>query len=57
MKKPVNLYRDIVSGLLFVIGVFGFMSGEFVLSTLLFGGASLTSNLDFKDSVQTNCSM
>jgi hypothetical protein len=35
-----------------VVGVFGFMSGEFVLSTLLFGSASLTSNLDLKDSVR-----
>lgn len=52
MKKPFNLYRDIVTGLLFVVGVFGFMSGEFILSTLLFGSASLTSNLDFKDTVQ-----
>ncbi len=52
MKKPINLYRDIATGLLFVVGVFGFMSGEFVLSTLLFGTASLTSNLDLKDAVR-----
>ncbi len=52
MKKPINLYRDVVTGLLFVVSVFGFMSGEFVLSTLLFGTASLTSNLDLKDAVQ-----
>jgi hypothetical protein len=52
MKKPINLYRDIITGLLFVVGVFGFMSGEFVLSTLLFGSASLTSNLDLKDAVR-----
>ncbi len=52
MKKPIHLYRDIATGLFFVVGVFGFMSGEFVLSTLLFGTASLTSNLDLKDAVQ-----
>jgi len=52
MKTPINLYRDIVTGVLFLVGVFGFMSGEFVLSTLLFGTASLTSNLDLKDAVQ-----
>jgi hypothetical protein len=27
--------------------MFGFMSGEFIISTLLFGLASLLSNLDF----------
>lgn len=52
MSKPINLYKDVVTGLLFTLGVFGFMSGEFILSTLLFGSASLASNLDFKGSVQ-----
>jgi hypothetical protein len=52
MSKPINLYKDVVTGLLFTLGVFGFMSGEFILSTLLFCSASLASNLDFKGSVQ-----
>lgn len=52
MKKPVNFYKDIVTGLLFTAGVFGFMSGEFILSTVLFGSASLTSNLDLKGAVR-----
>ena len=42
-----NLNRDILTGLFFITGVFGYMSGEFVISTMLFGMASLTSNLDF----------
>jgi hypothetical protein len=52
MSKPINLYKDVVTGLLFTLGIFGFMSGEFILSTLLFGSASLTSNLNFKGSVR-----
>ncbi|MDD1620975.1 MAG: hypothetical protein LUQ11_05800 [Methylococcaceae bacterium] len=52
MNKSSNLYRDIVSGLLFVTGVFSFMSGEFVISTLLFGVSSLTSNLEFAKPVR-----
>lgn len=52
MSKPINLYKDIATGVLFTLGIFGFMSGEFMLSTLLFGSASLTSNLDFKESVR-----
>ena len=46
MNKPNNLYKDIATGLFFTIGVFGFMSGEFVISTMLFGAASISSNLD-----------
>lgn len=45
-----NKYRDITTGLLFVSGVFGFVSGAFVISTTLLGAASLISNLDFSDS-------
>lgn len=52
MSKPINLYKEVVTGLLFTLGVFGFMSGEFILSTQLFGSASLASNLDFKGSVR-----
>ena len=48
MQTPRNLYRDIVTGFLFIIGVFGFMSGEFLISTCLFGFASVSSNLDFE---------
>lgn len=44
--KVKNLKRDIFTGLLFIVGIFGFMSGEFVISTMLFGIASLSSNLD-----------
>jgi len=51
MHRSKNLYRDIVIGLSFTVGVFGFMSGEFIISTLLFGLASLISNLDFSCSL------
>ncbi|QWF69490.1 hypothetical protein KEF85_08850 [Methylomonas paludis] len=47
MKKPFNWYRDVATGLLFTTGVFGFMSGEFIISTILFGAATIASNLDF----------
>jgi hypothetical protein len=50
MHKSRNLYRDIVIGLSFVVGVFGFMSGEFIISTLLFGFSSLVSHFDFSPS-------
>lgn len=47
MTKPTNLYRDIFTGLFFTTGVFGFMSGDFISSTLLFGAATVASNIDF----------
>ena len=48
MTKSKNLYRDIFIGISFMSGVFGFMSGEFILSTLLFAMASLSSNMDLE---------
>jgi len=50
MNKSNNLYKDVLTGLFFTTGVFGFMSGEFIISTMLFGAATIASNLDFSDS-------
>lgn len=47
MNKSINLYKDVITGLFFISGVFGFMSGQFVISTMLFGAASLFSNIEF----------
>lgn len=52
MNKSTNLYKDIFTGIFFTVGVFGFMSGEFILSTLLFGAATISSNLDFGGSIK-----
>ena len=52
MMNESNKYRDITTGLLFVTGVFGFVSGAFIISTTLFGAASLISNLDFADTAE-----
>jgi len=35
------------AGLLFLTGVLRFLSGQFLILTILFGTASLASNLDF----------
>jgi hypothetical protein len=53
MMRFNNLKRDVLTGLCFLSGVFGFMSGEFVISTMLFGIASLISNLDFGAPIRT----
>lgn len=36
---------DIVLGLIFIIGIFGFISGEFIISTVLFASAAIYSNI------------
>jgi len=40
-----TLYKDILVGLLFISGIWGFISGEFIISTLLFAGAAIYSNM------------
>jgi len=47
MKTTQNLYRNVMTGLLLVTGILSFMSGQFLMSTLLFSTASLSSYLDF----------
>ncbi|MDD5269195.1 MAG: hypothetical protein PHO08_19100 [Methylococcales bacterium] len=37
--------KDILIGLLFVIGILGFFSGEFIISTVLFASAAIFSNI------------
>jgi hypothetical protein len=37
--------KDFVLGLIFITGIYGFISGEFVISTILFAGAAIYSNI------------
>jgi hypothetical protein len=52
MKNSKSMYRDVMTGLLFMAGILSFISGDFVFSTLLFGTASLTSNLNIAKPVR-----
>ena len=54
MKKPStyyedllmnDLYKDILIGTVFAIGLVGFISGEFIISTTLFASAAIASNI------------
>lgn len=40
-----DLKKDILLGMMFIIGVFGFMSGEFIVSTVVFASAAIFSNI------------
>ncbi len=37
--------KDTIMSILFIAGIFGFISGEFILSTLLFATAAISSNI------------
>lgn len=43
-----DLKKDILFSLMFLCGIFGFTSGEFIASTLLFATASLLSSISLK---------
>lgn len=42
-----DLYKDMLTALAFLTGLFGFVSGEFIISSILFASASIASNVNF----------
>lgn len=40
-------YQDLTVGVLVMLGIFGFMCGEFIFSTTLFCASSLISSINF----------
>ncbi len=40
-----NFNKDIMIGLMFITGIWSFISGQFIFSTLLFAGAAVFSNI------------
>jgi len=41
-----ELYKDILTGAVFVTGLIGFISGEFIISSTLFATAAIASNVN-----------
>jgi len=41
-----TLNKDIFTGLMFISGLFGFISGEFIISSTLFASAAISSNIN-----------
>lgn len=41
-----DFYKDILIGTVFVIGLLGFISGEFIISSTLFASAAIASNVN-----------
>jgi hypothetical protein len=41
-----DFYKDIFTGALFLTGIVGFISGEFIMSSTLFASAAIASNVN-----------
>jgi hypothetical protein len=48
-----NLNKDIFMGLMFMIGIWSFISGQFIVSTVLFGIAAIYGNISASSSHST----
>lgn len=52
-KKMTDLQKDVLIGLIFVTGIFGFISGEYIVSTVLFASAAIFSNIRLNKKMQS----
>jgi CheY-specific phosphatase CheX len=41
-----DLYKDILTGAIFITGLLGFISGEFIISSTLFASAAIASTVN-----------
>lgn len=44
-----DFYKDILTGTVFVTGLLGFVSGEFIISSALFATATIASNVNLNN--------
>ncbi len=40
-----DFQKDILIGLMFIVGILGFISGEFIVSTIMFATAAIFTNI------------
>jgi len=40
-----DLHKDILIGVMFTVGILGFISGEFIVSSTLFAASAISSNV------------
>jgi len=45
--------RDIIIGAMFIIGLWSFISGAFIVSTLLFGTAAIFTNIVMRNKLNS----
>jgi len=49
-----DLQKDVLIGLIFASGIFGFISGEYIVSTVLFASAAIFSNIRLNHKMQSD---
>jgi len=49
-----DFHKDIFVGLLFVVGIFGFISGAFIVSAVVFAVSAIFSNMHLTSRVQSS---
>ena len=50
-KVLTDLKKDLAIGSLFITGIYGFISGAFIVSTVLFGTAAMLSNIFLREKI------
>jgi len=40
-----DFYKDVLTGVVFMVGLFGFISGEFIISSAMFASSAIASNI------------
>ena len=48
IKTMNDLNKDVIIGLMFILGIWSFISGQYIFSTMLFAGAAILSNIVMK---------
>lgn len=48
-----DLTKDILIGLMFLTGIWSFITGQFIVSTLLFAGAAIMSNIVMRNKLSS----
>ncbi len=49
-----DFQKDILNGLAFIIGVIGFVSGEFIISSAIFAATAVASNININRKNRVN---
>ena len=48
-----DLNKDVMIGLMFILGIWTFISGQYIFSTVLFAGAAILSNIVMKNKLNS----
>jgi CheY-specific phosphatase CheX len=49
-----DLQKDLLTGFAFIVGIIGFMSGEFIISSTLFASTTVASNININRKKNTS---